>query len=42
MDKFSWIRLPRNVVVGHDALSRVPEVVSDLHLNGRPLGELIQ
>ena len=37
MEKFSWIRLPRNVVVGHDALSRTPEVIADLHLNGRPL-----
>ena len=37
MEKFSWIRLPRNVVVGHDALAQVPEVIADLHLAGRPL-----
>jgi glycerol-1-phosphate dehydrogenase [NAD(P)+] len=36
-EKSSWIRLPRNVVVGHDALDRTAEVVSDLHLPGRPL-----
>jgi glycerol-1-phosphate dehydrogenase [NAD(P)+] len=36
-EKSTWIRLPRNVVVGHDVLSSVPEVVTDLHLDGRPL-----
>ena len=36
-EKSTWIRLPRNVVVGHDALSRIGEVVTDLHLDGRPL-----
>jgi glycerol-1-phosphate dehydrogenase [NAD(P)+] len=36
-EKSTWIRLPRNVVVGHDVLADVPEVVSDLHLGGRPL-----
>ena len=36
-DKSTWIRLPRNVVVGHDVLSRTVEVVDDLHLTGRPL-----
>jgi len=35
--KSTWIRLPRNVVVGHDVLSRTVEVVDDLHLHGRPL-----
>jgi len=36
-DKSTWIRLPRNVVVGHDVLAEVPGVVADLHLGGRPL-----
>ena len=36
-EKSTWIRLPRNVVVGHDALTRIGEVVTDLHLDGRPL-----
>jgi glycerol-1-phosphate dehydrogenase [NAD(P)+] len=35
--KSTWIRLPRNVVVGHDVLSRTVDVVDDLHLHGRPL-----
>ncbi|MHC3438858.1 NAD(P)-dependent glycerol-1-phosphate dehydrogenase [Natrialbaceae archaeon A-gly3] len=36
-EKSTWIRLPRNVVVGHGVRSQVVEVVSDLHLRGRPL-----
>jgi glycerol-1-phosphate dehydrogenase [NAD(P)+] len=35
--KSSWIRLPHNVVIGHDALSDVTEAVSELRLGGRPL-----
>jgi glycerol-1-phosphate dehydrogenase [NAD(P)+] len=36
-DKSSWIRLPRNVVVGHGVLDQTVEAVSELHLQGRPL-----
>ncbi len=36
-EKSTWIRLPRNVVVGHGVSARTVEVVSDLHLRGRPL-----
>ncbi|MFB6270485.1 MAG: NAD(P)-dependent glycerol-1-phosphate dehydrogenase [Halobacterium sp.] len=36
-EKSTWIRLPRNVVVGHDVLSQTREVVVDTHLTGRPL-----
>ncbi|WP_435335124.1 NAD(P)-dependent glycerol-1-phosphate dehydrogenase [Haloarchaeobius sp. TZWWS8] len=36
-DKSTWIRLPRNVVVGHGVLDRTAEAVDDLHLHGRPL-----
>ncbi len=35
--KSTWIRLPRHVVVGHDALERVPEAISELHLDGAAL-----
>lgn len=35
--KSTWIRLPRNVVVGHGVLDDVGEVVADTHLGGRPL-----
>ncbi|MFB6111004.1 MAG: NAD(P)-dependent glycerol-1-phosphate dehydrogenase [Halobacteriaceae archaeon] len=35
--KSTWIRLPRNVVVGHDVLDDVGQVVADTHLGGRPL-----
>lgn len=35
--KSTWIRLPRNVVVGHDVLGDVGEVIDDTHLDGRPL-----
>ena len=36
-EKSTWIRLPRNVVVGHGVLDRVVEAVDDLYLAGRPL-----
>ena len=36
-DKSTWIRLPRNVVVGHGVLDRVVEAVEELYLDGRPL-----
>lgn len=36
-DKSTWIRLPRNVIVGHAVLDRVGEAIADLHLTGRPL-----
>ena len=36
-EKSTWIRLPRNVVVGHGVRESVVEVVDDLHLQGRPL-----
>ncbi|SFS46859.1 NAD(P)-dependent glycerol-1-phosphate dehydrogenase [Halostagnicola kamekurae] len=36
-DKSTWIRLPRNVVVGKGVRSQFLEVVDDLHLRGRPL-----
>jgi glycerol-1-phosphate dehydrogenase [NAD(P)+] len=36
-DKSNWIQLPRSVVVGHGVLDRTAEVVSSIHLPGRPL-----
>src|SRR6056297_2115766 len=36
-DKSTWIRLPRNVVVGHGVLSETLDAVEELHLTGRPL-----
>jgi glycerol-1-phosphate dehydrogenase [NAD(P)+] len=36
-EKSTWIRLPRDVVVGHGVLSEVRAAVEDLHLSGRPL-----
>ncbi|RQG97940.1 NAD(P)-dependent glycerol-1-phosphate dehydrogenase [Natrarchaeobius chitinivorans] len=36
-EKSTWIRLPRNVVVGHGVRSAVVDVVDDIHLHGRPL-----
>src|SRR6056297_1982995 len=36
-DKSTWIRLPRNVVVGHGVLSETLDAVDELHLTGRPL-----
>ncbi|MFB6300045.1 MAG: iron-containing alcohol dehydrogenase, partial [Halobacteriales archaeon] len=36
-EKATWIRLPRNVVVGHNVLEETVAVVEDLYLGGRPL-----
>ena len=36
-DKRTWIRLPRNVVVGHGVLAETIDAVEELHLGGRPL-----
>ncbi len=36
-EKSTWIRLPRNVVVGHGVLDQVGEAVDDLYLSGTPL-----
>jgi glycerol-1-phosphate dehydrogenase [NAD(P)+] len=36
-DKTTWIKLPRNVVVGHDVLPETGDAVDDLGLMGRPL-----
>jgi glycerol-1-phosphate dehydrogenase [NAD(P)+] len=36
-EKSTWIRLPRDVIVGHDVLGQVGAAVEDLHLSGRPL-----
>ncbi len=36
-DKSTWIRLPRNVVVGHGVLDRTVDAVEELFLDGRPL-----
>jgi glycerol-1-phosphate dehydrogenase [NAD(P)+] len=36
-DKSTWIKLPRNVVVGHGVIDQVGEAVGDLYLSGRPL-----
>ncbi|PSQ43293.1 NAD(P)-dependent glycerol-1-phosphate dehydrogenase [Halobacteriales archaeon SW_7_68_16] len=36
-DKSTWIRLPRNVVVGHGVLDETVAAVDELHLAGRPL-----
>ena len=36
-EKSTWIRLPRNVVVGHDVLDAVVDAVEDLRLGDRPL-----
>jgi glycerol-1-phosphate dehydrogenase [NAD(P)+] len=36
-EKSTWIRLPRNVVVGHGVLDRVVDAVGELYLDGRPL-----
>jgi len=35
--KSTWIRLPRNVLVGHGMLAKTVEAVEELHLAGRPL-----
>ncbi len=36
-EKTTWIRLPRNVVVGHGVLSETTDAIAELHLGGRPL-----
>jgi glycerol-1-phosphate dehydrogenase [NAD(P)+] len=36
-EKSTWIRLPRNVLVGHGVLDRTVEAVESLFLEGRPL-----
>lgn len=36
-EKSTWIRLPRNVVVGHGVIEQTGEAVSEVHLSGRPL-----
>ncbi|MFC6904913.1 NAD(P)-dependent glycerol-1-phosphate dehydrogenase [Halalkalicoccus tibetensis] len=36
-EKSSWIRLPRNVLIGHGVLDRAVEAIDELHLTGRPL-----
>ncbi len=33
-EKRSWIRLPRNVVIGHGVIEETETVLSDLHLSG--------
>ena len=35
--KSTWIRLPRNVVLGSGVLDRTADVIADLHLSGQPL-----
>lgn len=36
-EKSTWIRLPRNVVIGHSVLDQTVEAISDIPLTGRPL-----
>ncbi|EJN60567.1 NAD(P)-dependent glycerol-1-phosphate dehydrogenase [Halogranum rubrum] len=36
-DKSTWIKLPRNVLVGHGVLDQLGEAVDELYLSGRPL-----
>lgn len=36
-EKTTWIRLPRNVLVGHGVISRVGEAVEDARISGTPL-----
>jgi len=36
-DKSTWIKLPRNVVVGHGVVDELGETIADLHLTGEPL-----
>jgi glycerol-1-phosphate dehydrogenase [NAD(P)+] len=36
-EKSTWIRLPRNVVVGHGVLDQTVDAIAELHLNGQPL-----
>jgi len=35
--KSTWIRLPRNVMVGHGVLEETGKAIADLHLSGQPL-----
>jgi len=36
-EKSTWIKLPRNVVVGHGVVDEVRAAIDDLHLTGEPL-----
>ncbi|RRJ32970.1 NAD(P)-dependent glycerol-1-phosphate dehydrogenase [Halocatena pleomorpha] len=36
-EKRSWIRLPRNVVIGHGVIEETGQMLSELHLSGTPL-----
>ncbi len=36
-EKSSWIRLPRNVLIGHGVLDRAVEAIKEVHLSGQPL-----
>ena len=36
-NKSTWIKLPRNVLVGHGVLDQLGEAVDELYLSGRPL-----
>ena len=36
-EKSTWIKLPRNVVVGHGVLDETAAAIDDVHLSGRPL-----
>lgn len=36
-DKRAWIRLPRNVVIGHGVIEETSTALSEIHLDGRPL-----
>ncbi len=36
-EKSTWIRLPRNVIVGHGVLEKTITAIEELHLHGQPL-----
>ncbi len=36
-DKSTWIKLPRNVLVGHGTLDQTGDAIAELHLTGTPL-----
>jgi glycerol-1-phosphate dehydrogenase [NAD(P)+] len=36
-DKSTWIKLPRNVLVGHGVVDQLADAVDELYLSGRPL-----
>ena len=36
-DKSTWIKLPRNVLVGHRTLDQTGDAIAELHLTGTPL-----